>query len=130
MGFLNLFKSERDIAKEEIKEMNWIALEREEQLEEIIEISRTTPVLIFKHSTSCGISRMSLKQFEKEYSLKKEKLEPYFLDLKRFRSVSNAVAEKFDVRHESPQVLIIKNAKAVYSESHGAISAQAVKEQV
>ena len=49
MGLFDMFKSQRDIAKEEIKEMNWIPLERMEQLDEIVEISNAVPVLIFKH---------------------------------------------------------------------------------
>ncbi|WP_031428332.1 bacillithiol system redox-active protein YtxJ [Flavimarina sp. Hel_I_48] len=127
MGFFDKFKSQRDIAKEEIKEVKWIALERKEQVEEIAEISSKTPVLIFKHSTSCGISRMSLKQFEKEYDLEKSVVEPYFLDLKQYREISNLVASKFNVQHESPQVLLIINGEAVYNESHGSISVGAVK---
>ena len=127
MGFFDKFKSQRDIAKEEIKEVPWIALEREEQLDEIVDISANTPVLIFKHSTTCGISRMALRQFEKEYDFNKKEIAPYFLDLKKFRGVSNGVASKFSVTHESPQVLIIKNGKAVYSESHGGINADALK---
>ncbi|MGB3773804.1 MAG: bacillithiol system redox-active protein YtxJ [Leeuwenhoekiella sp.] len=127
MGFFDKFKSQRDIAKEEIKEVPWIALEREEQLDEIAEISTNTPVLIFKHSTTCGISRMALKQFEKEYDLEKKQVEPYFLDLKQYRSVSNAIASKFGVPHESPQILLIKNGTAVYNESHGGINVAGVK---
>lgn len=69
MGLFDKFKSQRNSVKEEIKELQWIALEREEQVNEIAEISATIPVLIFKHSTTCGISRMALKQFEKEYDL-------------------------------------------------------------
>lgn len=130
MGFFDKFKSQRDIAKEEIKELPWIALEREEQVDEITEISATTPVLIFKHSTTCGISRMALKQFEKEYDFDKKDLEPYFLDLKQYRAVSNKVATHFGITHESPQVLLIKDGKAVYNESHGGISVGALKEKI
>ncbi len=130
MGLFDKFKSPRDIAKEEIREMQWIALEREEQLEEIVEISAVTPVLIFKHSTSCGISRMALKQFEKEYDFDKKTLEPYFLDLKKYKSLSNLVASRFGVHHESPQVLLIKNGNAVYNESHGGINVGAVKDRI
>ena len=82
MGLFDMFKSQRDIAKEEIKEMNWIPFERMEQLDEIVEISNAVPVLIFKHSTTCGISRMVLRSFEKAYNYDKKQLEPYFLDLK------------------------------------------------
>ena len=114
MGFFDKFKSARDIAKEEIKEVKWIQLERMEQLDEIVEISNAVPVLIFKHSTTCGISRMALRGFEKNYNYDKKQLEPYFLDLKQYREISHAIAEKFDVRHESPQVLLIKQCTCIY----------------
>lgn len=130
MGFFDKFKSASDIAKEEIKEVKWIALERLEQLEEIVEVSNAVPVLIFKHSTTCGISRMALRGFEKAYDYDKKEIEPYFLDLKQYRELSQAIAQKFNVRHESPQILLIKNGTAVYHTSHGAIDASLLKEKL
>lgn len=130
MGFFDKIKSQRDIVKEEITEMRWVNLQREEQVEEIIEVSKATPVLIFKHSTTCGISRMVLKQFEKDYDIDKKDLEPYFLDLKKYRSISNLVASTFNVPHESPQVLIIKEGKAVFNDSHGSINVAEIKKQI
>lgn len=127
MGFFDKFKSARDVAKEEIKEMNWIQLDRIEQLDEIIETSKTVPVLIFKHSTTCGISKMALRGFERAYDYDKKQLEPYFLDLKAHRDISSAIAEKFKVQHESPQILLIKNGTAVYDTSHGAIDAESLR---
>ena len=130
MGLFDMFKSQRDIAKEEIKEMNWIPLERMEQLDEIVEISNAVPVLIFKHSTTCGISRMVLRSFEKAYNYDKKQLEPYFLDLKAHRDISNAIATKFNVQHESPQLLLIKNGVVTYHTSHGAIEAENLLEKL
>lgn len=130
MGLFDMFKSQRDIAKEEIKEMNWIPLERMEQLDEIVEISNAVPVLIFKHSTTCGISRMVLRSFEKAYDYDKKQLEPYFLDLKAHRDISNAIATKFSVQHESPQLLLIKNEVVTYHTSHGAIEAENLLEKL
>ena len=130
MGFLDRFKSQRDIVKEEIKEVPWVQLERIEQLEEIIEISKAVPVLIFKHSTSCGISRMVLKEFELDYDIDEKQLEPFFLDLKRYREISQAIANKFEVTHESPQVLLIKNGITVYNSSHSSISLNAIKQKI
>lgn len=130
MGLFDLFKSQRDIAKEEIKEMNWIPLERMEQLEEIAERSKAVPVVIFKHSTTCGISRMALRSFEKAYVYDKKQLEPYFLDLKAHRDISNAIATKFNVQHESPQLLLIKNGTATYHTSHGAIDAASLADKL
>ena len=130
MGLFDMFKSQRDVAKEEIKEMNWIPLERMEQLDEIVEISNAVPVLIFKHSTTCGISRMVLRSFEKAYNYDKKQLEPYFLDLKAHRDISNAIATKFNVQHESPQLLLIKNGTVTYHTSHGAIEAENLLEKL
>ena len=81
MGFFDKFKSARDVAKEEIKEMQWNQLERMDQLDELTELSKSTPVVIFKHSTTCGISRMALRGFEKNYDYKEGQLKAYFLDL-------------------------------------------------
>jgi len=130
MGFFDKFKSASDIAKEEINEVKWIQLERLEQLDEIAEISNAVPVLIFKHSTTCGISRMALRGFEKNYNYDKKKIEPYFLDLKQHRDISQAIAEKFNVRHESPQVLLIKNGTAIYHTSHSDIDASVLKQKI
>lgn len=130
MGLLDkLFKSQRDIAKDEIIEVNWHPLTRLEQLDEINEESNKQPVAIFKHSTSCGISRMVLNRFEQALAQKGEggtKL--YFLDLLSNREVSNTIAQKWGVRHESPQLLIIKSEKVVDHSSHAAISASAVQD--
>ena len=90
------------------------------QLNEIILLSSEKPVLIFKHSTRCSVSRMVLKQFESEFDLENQ-VTPYFLDLLEHRDVSNAIAEQFKVVHQSPQLLLIKNGMSVYDASHSAI---------
>lgn len=128
MGFFDKFKSERDIAKEEIKKVPWIELTEMNTLDEIAEISHEKPVAILKHSTRCGISRMVLKQFEEDYNLKEEEVKLYFLDLLQHRDISNKIASKFNVPHESPQLIIIKNGKAVYDASHSQVKADSIKE--
>lgn len=130
MGFFDKFKSARDIAKEEIKEMPWEQLERMEQLDELTELSKSTPVVIFKHSTTCGISRMALRGFENNYDYKEGQLKAYFLDLKQYREISNAIAERFNVQHESPQLLLIKNGTVTYHTSHSGIDAAALGEKI
>lgn len=130
MGFFDKFKSERDIAKEEIKKVPWNHLTKIETLEEIAEISFEQPVAILKHSTSCGISRMVLRQFEKEYDLHEGRMKLYFLDLLNHRDISNKIASKFNVPHESPQLIIIKDGKAVYDASHSEINAGTLNKYV
>lgn len=100
----------------------WINLKDLGQLNEIITISEEKPVVIFKHSTRCSVSRMALKQFENEFNLQ-GKMDAYFLDLIENRAISNEIASKFDVVHQSPQLLLIKNGKCIYNISHSDIDA-------
>lgn len=123
MGLLDIFKTPRDIAKEEIVEVPWHILARKEQLDEILEESKTKPVAIFKHSTRCGISRGVLKLFEKNYNLTDNQLKLYFLDLLQNRDISNEIAARFKVQHESPQIIVIKNGAVVHHDSHHSIEA-------
>ncbi|WP_291960239.1 bacillithiol system redox-active protein YtxJ [Maribacter sp.] len=100
----------------------WIPLNTVDQLGTIKEKSSSRPQVIFKHSTTCGISRMVLNMFKSSYNLQDGQMDLYFLDLLANRDVSNAVASKFGVMHQSPQLLIIKNGVVVMHDSHGAIS--------
>ena len=96
--------------------MSWITLEASEQLSQIQELSYQKPQLIFKHSTRCSISSMALNRLEKAGF--PPQIDFHLLDLIAHRPLSNLVAETFDVWHESPQVLLIKNGECVYDESH------------
>jgi bacillithiol system protein YtxJ len=109
--------------------INWIALTDLGQLNEIIQLSNDKPVIIFKHSTRCSISRMALKQFENEFDLL-DKVTPYFLDLITFRDISNEIASRFEVVHQSPQLLLIVGGKSVYDVSHSAIGADELKSKI
>lgn len=132
MGLLDkIFKSERDIAKEEIEKVPWKELSSLETLEKLEEDSSQKTVVVYKHSTRCGVSRVVLRNLEAEYDLPKSApVDLYFLDLISHREVSNKIAEKFGVRHESPQLIIIKNGKAVYDASHQSVSAESIKKHV
>lgn len=99
--------------------MKWVELKTEAQLDEIREESKQSPVLIFKHSSRCSISRAALDRLERNWKEEEvSPVKPYFLDLISFRSTSDSVASQFDVEHESPQVLIIENGRSVYNQSH------------
>jgi len=100
--------------------MNWITLTEEQQLEEIKEQSKTQPVAIFKHSTRCAISSMAKNRLERE--IPADNVLFYYLDLIRYRSISNKIATDFHVHHESPQLLLIKNGECTYEENHNGIS--------
>lgn len=122
MSFLkNIFGSEETPKQQESK-MNWEILTDVDQLDEIIFNSNEKPAVIFKHSTRCSVSRMALKQFENEFDLQ-DKVTPYFLDLITYREISNEIANRFGVYHESPQILLIKDGQSVYDASHSDIDA-------
>lgn len=123
MGLLDIFKTSQNTATVEIVEIPWHILENVAQLDEIVAQSNTVPVAIFKHSTRCGISRGVLKLFERSYNLSDENIKLYFLDLLQNRNVSNEVAARFKVQHESPQLIVLKNGEVVYHESHHGIEA-------
>ena len=106
--------------------MDWITLNNISQLQSIQEESYQHPQVIFKHSTRCSISSMVLKRLEREG--KPENMKFYYLDLIKFRDISNKVSEMFSVNHESPQILLIKNGECVYDESHYGITMDALTE--
>ena len=109
--------------------MKWTALQTLSQIDKIIEESTEQNILIFKHSTACSTSRMTLDRLERNWNEEEMvKLKPYYLDLLSFREISTAIALRFDVEHESPQVLIIKKGKSIYDQSHFGIDYKNVRE--
>ena len=126
--FKNIFNSSDDKDFKGNK-INWNELTDLVQLDEIIAISNEKPVAIFKHSTKCSVSRMALKQFENEFN-SSDKITPYFLDLIAHRDISNEIANRFGVTHQSPQLILIKNGKAIYNVSHSDIDAESLNAKV
>lgn len=120
--FRGLFGKENNENKGSGNEVPWVSLVSIAQLSELEANSSVRPQVIFKHSITCGVSRMVLNIFKSSYNLQPSQMDLYFLDLHANRDVSNAVAEKFDVVHQSPQLLIIKNGAVERHASHGAIS--------
>ncbi|MFL0354401.1 bacillithiol system redox-active protein YtxJ [Xanthomarina sp. GH4-25] len=121
MGLFNKIFNGSSEPKEE-KVLPWLDLSSVAQLDEIEEKSKSKTQIIFKHSTRCGISRMVMKQFVAAYSLSETDADLYYLDLLNYRDVSNETGYKFQVLHESPQLLIIKNGVVVAHGSHGSIN--------
>ncbi|PZR41652.1 MAG: bacillithiol system redox-active protein YtxJ [Azospira oryzae] len=110
------------------QKLKWNNLESVEQLAEVQQQSKEHPVLIFKHSTRCSISRTALDRLERNWNSEEAKnIQPYFLDLIAHRDVSNTIATTFQVQHESPQVLIIENGQSVYDKSHLEIDFKSIK---
>lgn len=110
--------------------MNWLQLDALSGLDALDKRSFSRDVLIFKHSTSCPISHIAKRRIEDSWDEENLELEPCYLDLKVHRDVSNAIAEKYDVHHESPQVLIIRSGECIYENSHLDITLDEIKEVI
>ena len=122
MGILNKFFGDNSArSNREEKELDWIPLIEETQLDEILDRSFKKPQLIYKHSTTCGISSMVLNLFTRGYEFDVDQAQMYFLDIHRNRDLSNNVASKFQVRHESPQLIVLNRGEVKAHASHGAI---------
>lgn len=111
--------------------MNWIELKNETDLNELKQLSAVSPVLIFKHSTRCSISSMALNRLERSWSSEAiGTVQLYYLDLIQNRIISNLITETFNVQHQSPQVILIKNGEAIYHDSHMNIDFDSIKDVV
>lgn len=118
--FNNMFggKGEKESKPEKKSFLNWIPLTSVQQLEEIKEQSKTESILIFKHSTRCGISSMVIKQFEKLFTEEHQNLKVYYLDLLNYRDISDEIGYSFQVMHQSPQLIVVRNSVSVHNASH------------
>ncbi len=108
--------------------MNWFSLEDISTLESIIDSSNVTPIAIFKHSTRCSISIMAKDRFERKWN-NANTIKVYYLDLLAHRDVSNAIAEKLNIEHQSPQVLLVSHKKCIYYANHTLINADELAAQ-
>ncbi|MEY4875999.1 MAG: hypothetical protein RL708_1148 [Bacteroidota bacterium] len=107
--------------------MNWLQLTDENQLDSIIKESFNKPQILFKHSTRCSISRMALSKTERNWSFSSEQISPFYLDLLEHKNISNEIANRFKVEHQSPQMLLIKDGKCVFTSTHNDIDIRDVE---
>jgi len=128
MGFFSKLTGKTDTT--ETQDIQWHQLTTEAELGAVIKRSHTVPCVIFKHSTRCSISSMAKGRFERNWDLDGTEIEPYYLDLIANRPVSNKIAETLGVVHQSPQIILIKNGKAIYDTSHNDITVEELKAQL
>ena len=114
---MNFFKNLLSNKTNEESALDWIQLIEMSQLDTIIKNSNTKTQAIFKHSTRCGISRSVLRKFEQQFD-SSSSVELHFLDLLNHRDISNEIAHRFNVIHQSPQLLVIKNGVVEVHDSH------------
>lgn len=122
MSFFNSLFSEAE------KKSFWNEIQTEQDYQNAIESSLENTVVIFKHSIRCMISKTVLRNFEREISAKEDlgEIKFYYLDLINHRDISNKIAEELGVTHQSPQIIIIKDKKAIKNASHDNINLDVV----
>lgn len=106
----------------------WNILDDLEQLDQIQDQSFTRPQALFKHSTTCSISHMAKHRMDTTWDVSDVDL--YYLDLKAYRTISNAIAERWTVQHESPQLIVLYKGNVVYTDSHLDIDVNQVKQSL
>ncbi len=115
-----------------IKKMNkiWSNLTEESQIAEIIALSISIPIYIFKHSTTCGISAQAKENLEISFKNTDKPFLLYYLDLLKYRSISNEVASKLNVHHQSPQLILVHNGEVVFTTSHHKIKTNILEDSL
>ncbi len=101
-----------------------------DQLDTIADRSKSTVCMIFKHSTRCSISSVAKNRLESKWKFEPDEVEPYFLDLLRHRDISDAIAAKFHVHHESPQIILLSAGDCILDASHLDITVDEIAEQL
>src|SRR5215468_1633028 len=104
-------------------------LQQDRDLEQLLDRSKTDPVLIFKHSTQCAISAQAYEEFT-DFVEGAANLTCGAVLVIENRKLSDAIAERFGVRHESPQALLIKDGRVLWHASHWSISSDSLSEAV
>jgi len=106
--------------------IDWKVLDTPDKLEEAIDASYFKDIVLFKHSTTCSISVMAKLRLEDAWDL--TGIDAYYLDLKAYRHISDAIAKRFAIHHESPQILLIRKGECIYDGSHFDVSVAEIKE--
>ena len=89
---------------------------QEEQWQGLLDESMNETVFLFKHSIRCGVSSMVLSRFERQ--MRERNKNYYFLNILANRDLSNWIADELNIRHESPQLIVLKEAKVIAYDSH------------
>jgi bacillithiol system protein YtxJ len=104
-----------------------LELGQDQDFEELLEQSKTDPVLIFKHSTQCSISGHIHADFV-DFEENNPDLRCGLVLVVENRRLSNAISQHFGIRHESPQALLIKDGRVVWHASHWSITAESLRQ--
>lgn len=88
------------------------------ELDRALDASHEQPVLFFKHSHTCGISAEALDELRTHLEQNGGAVRYALVTVQTHREVSNAIAARLGVRHETPQAILVRGGKPVWSASH------------
>jgi bacillithiol system protein YtxJ len=100
-------------------------LRKDEDFEQLLERSKTHPVVIFKHSTQCAISDVVYEEFRQFVESAADVICGLVLVIES-RALSNAIASTLGIRHESPQAILVRDGKPQWNASHWSITSDAL----
>jgi len=109
---------------------NWNHIKTESDFYDILEKSKEYPQIIFKDSVSCGISAFAKERLEGGNEAMTAKATFNYLDLLAYRSISSLIAKELDVVHHSPQIIVLKNGKVVYTTTHHSIQPEKIADKL
>ena len=103
-----------------------VELKTVEDLDRLVEASATHPVVLYKHSLTCGTSAMAFEEIRDLVAGPPVGASIGVVMVQPSRALSNEIAARFGIRHESPQVLIVRNGRVEWQASHFRVTAAAI----
>lgn len=104
----------------------WRRVTSDEDVESILSASNSRPQIVFKHSTSCGVSFFAMRSLNTPEILENQNIDLHLIDVIQQHSISQGFAEKVNIRHESPQIFVLKNGEVHWHGSHNSVNAKNV----
>lgn len=97
-------------------------------LARVLEISREKPILLFKQSTTCPISASAFSRFNSFLKKTDANMDAFFVKVRESRAISDEIAEELGVRHESPQIFLVKDRQSRWHASHHEITEKTIEQ--
>ncbi len=124
----NIFGSTKEDNGSHKQKVDWLELTASQELNALVESSYNKPQLIFKHSMTCGVSGMAKRRFEAEATDYTDRFAFHLLVIQKNRELSNQVSVQLQIRHESPQLLVVKEGVVIAHASHWQIDSLDLKD--
>ncbi|HKY03649.1 MAG TPA: bacillithiol system redox-active protein YtxJ [Blastocatellia bacterium] len=100
------------------------------ELDQALSESKEKPVLLFKHSTTCPISARAFREFKSHLNAADPNVSYRMITVQTARPVSNEVAQRLQVQHETPQAILIRDGREIWNASHFAITTAALEDAI